>query len=150
MKLRSALVVIAAATMTFGVAFAQDDRGPRRDRSQDRDRNERQDRGGTGERRGNQRGGRGAARMLRYDANGDMLVDEAELRAALEQLQANAGKVVERALKGIDHDGDGKLNDQEAAAAREAMQKERGGRGGRGGGRDGRGGDRPPRDREGR
>ena len=212
MRLRNALFAIAAATLTFGVALAQDDRGPRRDRSQDRDRNERQGRGGTGERRG------GGARMLRYDANGDMLVEEAELRAALEQLQTNAGKVVESALKGIDSDGDGKLNeaesaalremtealselaradrsrdwqlddeemsrlwqklseecqqhnaevlkqfdrdqdgklsDQEAAAAREVMQNVRGGRGGRGGGRGGnrndRGGDRPPRDREGR
>lgn len=122
MRLRNALFAIAAATLTIGVALAQDDRGPRRDRSQDRDRNEPQDRGGTGERRGDQRGGRGAARMLRYDANGDMLVDEAELRAALEQLQANAGKVVESALKGIDSDGDGKLNEAESAALREMTE----------------------------
>jgi len=122
MKLRNALLVIAAATLTFGVALAQDDRGPGRGRGQDRDRGRQQGGGRDGERRGGGAGGRGPARLLRYDANGDMLVEEAELRAGLEQLQTNAGKVVESALKGIDSDGDGKLNEAESAALREMTE----------------------------
>ena len=120
MKLRNALFVIAAATLTLGVALAQDDRGQRRDRGQGRDGGGRQGGGRDGERRGGGGGGRGAGRLLRFDANGDTLIEEAELRAGLTKLQEDAAKALELVMKGMD-DGDGKLSETESKGLQEAI-----------------------------
>ena len=108
MKCRNTLYAVAAAILTLSVALAENDRGGKGGR----------ERQGGKERRGG--GGRGAARVLRFDTNGDTLVEEAELRAGLTKLQADASKAVEAVMKGID-DGDGKLSETEGKALQEAI-----------------------------
>jgi len=58
--------------------------------------------------------------MLRFDTNGDTLIEEAELRAGLKKLQEDAAKAVGLVMKGID-DGDGTLSETEATALKEAI-----------------------------
>jgi len=102
MKCKTTVYAIAATMLTLGMALAQNDRPEK----------------GGKERRGG--GGRGAARVLRFDTNGDTLVEEAELRAGLTKLQADAGKAVQAVMKGFD-DGDGKLSETEGKALQEAI-----------------------------
>ena len=95
-----------------------------------------------------------AAMMKRFDKNGDGKIDEAERQAAREAFmkrRGGGGKGKGRPGKGrpggfdrsaiikrFDKNGDGKLDEAERQAAREAFMKRRGG-GGKGKGRSGKG-----------
>ena len=126
MRLNRAATMIVCVFLGLAVARAQDDRGNRgRDQRGERGGGRGGDRGrGGGE--GARGGGRGGApdvrRLLEYDVDGDLLVDEKELRTGLKELQENAATAVVLVLKGLDADGDARLGESESKALGEVVR----------------------------
>lgn len=127
MRLKRAATMIVCVLLGLASARAQDDRNPRGRDQRGEGRGGRggvRGRGGVDEGRRGGRGGRvpDARRLLEYDADGNLLVDQPELRTGLKDLQQNAETALLLVLKGIDTDGDSKLGQGESKALGELVR----------------------------
>ena len=120
MKSRSVPLAVAVLFLCSGAAWTQserrqgDGRGKREEnaqRGQGRDARGGEQRGGGRERGG---GAPDARRLLEYDADGNLLIEEQELRNGLTGLQKDAAAALTLVMQGVDVNGDGTLGDDEA------------------------------------
>jgi len=128
MNTQRALRAFATLFLCSGIAWAQAERGPGGGRGgQDGNAQGKQERSTReGGQRGGERGGRGGApdarRLLEYDANGNLLIEEQELRDGLAQLHEDAETALGLVMRGIDANGDGTLSNDEAQGLDQALR----------------------------